>query len=238
MPSFWLGGWKADPKRPWLTGVTLEQVKVGRLSTTWIGDSGLRTTFGLSVIRALVRGNVFEGVRDLYHRRILMSSKPTTDHRDMLADGLGSFVTRSVLPTFASERYLSVLIGETTGTKGAAHHNYVVRCATFDRRFGRRLKLRDLLGRRLAHRLLAGLRRMQQRPEDTLQLLGNYLTDSGPFESSARSFLLRPWPNDIGPALDVVLCLEATAPSHQGQVLLVHAGRLPLLHLLRKAGGR
>ena len=69
--------------------------------------------------------------------------------------GEGPFFTlsRAVRVAYASKDFVSIYLGEDEYTTGGAHHNNNLDCMTYSRKTGKRLRIRDILGKRRARLL-------------------------------------------------------------------------------------
>lgn len=122
-----------------------------------------------------------DSVVDTRTGAILLDGKPTADERESVREE-GSWLQRGVRVLVAGDRWVSVAVGTSWFSAGAAHANNDLRCAALDRAHpGRTAKVSDVAGARALRRA----RRAVRPNPDALEPSG------GPYTVDPRSFLVR-----------------------------------------------
>jgi hypothetical protein len=98
------------------------------------------------------------GLVDKRTKRTLVPARLSQDDRQLVAyretpDSGDSWLYRAVIPVEVNDHYVTAYLAEASYGSGAAHANYDIACATWDRQTGKRLGLEDFLGAKAARHI-------------------------------------------------------------------------------------
>ena len=131
------------PQRPWDSPSAPRPTALVRDRTEPPGGERERLGDVAVVSRCPDSESCLDGLLDGRTGKYLLAPVPTRDEREVLA--APGTVQRVVRLVAVSRRYVSVYLGDSTLSSGAAHANNSLDCATYSRRTGRRLTLEDVV---------------------------------------------------------------------------------------------
>lgn len=139
------------PQPPWDSPRVPRPTALVRERTEPPGGARERMEEVAVVSRCPRDGSCFDGLMDGRTGKLLLAPVPTREEREVL-EGPGT-VQRVVRLVAVSRHSVSVYLGDSTLSAGAAHANNSLGCATYSRRTGRRLTLEEVVPRRRARML-------------------------------------------------------------------------------------